>query len=1257
MSFDQTFTALTGNTPFPWQIALYNKFATGEFPSSANIPTGIGKTSIVAIWLIALALRPDHTPRRLVYVVNRRTVVDQTTTEVERLRNALKKPELAGIREALVSLCVLPLPTPVTPPLAISTLRGQFADNGDWCADPSRPAVVVGTVDMIGSGLLFSRYTRGFKTRPLYAGFLAQDVLLVHDEAHLEPAFQKLLESIVAVQNADNNPRQLRILELTATSRATSNTAPFGLTDDDHQNETVQKRINATKQLSLIPLGDKEKLDEKLVELALTKAADDRAILVFTRSVETAMKVATAVDKNDHKGKVATLTGTMRGKERDELVSTNPVFQRFLPEKDRAENIEPATGTVYLVATSAGEVGVNISADDLICDLSTYESMAQRFGRVNRFGDRTDSTVTVVKPTGDIKKFAKERGDTKRAAGKEAEKKAKKKHLSSTETRIAVQKAQSDAGRDFEKKNALDFARIKTLKLLCILKGTASPAALDALPAAERAVAFSPTPELRVATAIQFDAWALTSIREPIAARPPVAPYLHGEAEWQPPETHIAWRDDRDFQHIDDPETFLEQFPLHPRELLRDTTKRIVVTLGKLLGGKADLPVTWRIAEDGSVSPFRLSAFDKDTAEAALADATLLLPASLGGLENGLFTGKGDASDASGLERRSSDTHEDADLTLDIADEDADGPRYLLWFAPQTSHATGTRRNHAAAETLAAHTTAVTANAAAIAEKLLPPDQRKLLVLASRFHDLGKDRTQWQRNLGNLAYDPAKPETILAKSSPGMRPRNVAEHYRHEFGSLTDAASDPEVASALAALTDLERDIVLHLIAAHHGRARPHFPEEEIFDYTAGSPDESLTLATEISRCFARLQKRFGRWGLAWLESLLRAADYAASAGIVAATQSNPAGNDQTVAFSQIGQSPNTSQTSPTATLSVNPANPGHYFACCGLFELAARLSSDALAWFEQATTGFRFHLANTPPLADLLEKITAAEITAENDEPEDEEDADEDADEKESEKEASAPPLRIEEPFNLRLDWWITASPTTSALKVWAGSMKVLRIAISMRQTIHEIVKASPTNAGSILFDTRVSLDPFKIKKAEEKSAAQYDADLKAAHEKRDAALNKAVAKKTGDKLAKEKTKIEAKYADACAKAAKKRDDNIAKARTKEKTEPFYFDANRGPNSDARDIGFSPNDLKLKTLAAPAAEFLTLAGLQRAIPQSSGDRLFDYHLWQTPVPIALLAAAINGFTEPRQQPSFRFESWYRTSQRKHKAFLPAKPL
>src|SRR6202451_1737935 len=90
LNFDSAFTALTGNPPFPWQTALYEEwFSQSRFPASCNLPTGLGKTSVIAIWLIALANHPTKMPRRLVYVVNRRTVVDQTTDEVEKYRRRI----------------------------------------------------------------------------------------------------------------------------------------------------------------------------------------------------------------------------------------------------------------------------------------------------------------------------------------------------------------------------------------------------------------------------------------------------------------------------------------------------------------------------------------------------------------------------------------------------------------------------------------------------------------------------------------------------------------------------------------------------------------------------------------------------------------------------------------------------------------------------------------------------------------------------------------------------------------------------------------------------------------------------------------------------------------------------------------------------------------------------------------------------------------------------------------------------------------
>src|SRR5262245_26180280 len=105
--FRRTFTKLTGNHPFPWQEELYlSHYLKGNIPASCDIPTGLGKTLVVAIWLIALAKDPGKVPRRLVYIVNRRTVVDQTTEEVKKLRQNLSA---AGLFDALANLCVLPL--------------------------------------------------------------------------------------------------------------------------------------------------------------------------------------------------------------------------------------------------------------------------------------------------------------------------------------------------------------------------------------------------------------------------------------------------------------------------------------------------------------------------------------------------------------------------------------------------------------------------------------------------------------------------------------------------------------------------------------------------------------------------------------------------------------------------------------------------------------------------------------------------------------------------------------------------------------------------------------------------------------------------------------------------------------------------------------------------------------------------------------------------------------------------------------------
>src|SRR3569833_246122 len=74
-SFRSDFEALTGYVPFRWQKRLFLRLAKGDFPSAVDIPTGLGKTAAMILWLIARA-RGAPVPRRLIYVVDRRAVVD-----------------------------------------------------------------------------------------------------------------------------------------------------------------------------------------------------------------------------------------------------------------------------------------------------------------------------------------------------------------------------------------------------------------------------------------------------------------------------------------------------------------------------------------------------------------------------------------------------------------------------------------------------------------------------------------------------------------------------------------------------------------------------------------------------------------------------------------------------------------------------------------------------------------------------------------------------------------------------------------------------------------------------------------------------------------------------------------------------------------------------------------------------------------------------------------------------------------------------
>lgn len=247
----------------------------------------------------------------------------------------------------------------------------------------------------------------------------------------------------------------------------------------------------------------------------------------------------------------------------------------------------------------------------------------------------------------------------------------------------------------------------------------------------------------------------------------------------------------------------------------------------------------------------------------------------------------------------------------------------------------------------------------------------------------------------------------------------------------------------------------------------------------------------------------------------------------------------------------------------VDVTNPGQFFACCGLFELASRLDAEAVGHFDAG----RFVISCALTLPEVLARWTTASLQ--------QLDPDDDT--------ASA--IRIGPPFDLRLDWWKDDDSGGRELKVWAGTMQSVRIA----QAMIAAIRHPALHTEAILDVGQVVYDPAEPTK---------------------------------------------------------------------KVEPFYFDARRAPNAHSRDVGFSPNDLELTTTAFPAVEALCLVGLQRCRP-SPGDRrrTFDYRTWRSPLPLSIASALIAGAVPLHGTRTYRFEAWFRTGQKKHKAFRAAVPL
>ncbi|MGH7063507.1 MAG: hypothetical protein ACREET_05470, partial [Stellaceae bacterium] len=273
--FTPFFKAIWGFDPFPWQQRLLNRLASsediennrngepGRWPSVLDLPTGAGKTAALDIALFHLALEAAsgslrRAPVRIAFVVDRRLIVDDAYERARVLAAALLKaieePTAADPVVLKVAQTLCHLAGVGQAPLLVRRLRGGAPREDDWARTPVQPTILCSTVDQVGSRLLFRGYGVSDRMKPIHAGLLGSDCLLLLDEAHLSEPFRQTLKAISRLRAPDQAPFGFALL--TATPNVDREQS-FGLNSDDRAHPVLSARIAAPKPARLKEIAGK----------------------------------------------------------------------------------------------------------------------------------------------------------------------------------------------------------------------------------------------------------------------------------------------------------------------------------------------------------------------------------------------------------------------------------------------------------------------------------------------------------------------------------------------------------------------------------------------------------------------------------------------------------------------------------------------------------------------------------------------------------------------------------------------------------------------------------------------------------------------------------------------------------------------------------------------------------------------------------------------------------------------------------------
>ena len=916
------FRDVHGCEPFPWQRRLTTQVLDrGVWPKVIDLPTGSGKTAVLDTAVFAMAARPTVSPRRVVFVIDRRIVVDQVYERARQIRDRLERadtPVLERVRVRLQSLSG-------GEPLGVAALRGGIPIDGEWTHRPDQPWVLVSTVDQFGSRLLFRGYGVTPGMRPIHAGLAGNDCLVILDEVHLSVPFAETLARAVALPSGPL-PRRFAVVEMSATpsDRAAD---PFTLdpeTDLDGCAE-LRRRVEVDKRAELVPVRNQEAVPAAVLKIA--KSIDKsigrngsriRSVGVVVNRVRTARETHGALAGAGYTTHL--VTGRMRPLDRIEaLERIGPVVD---PDGERRGD-----QLTIVVATQAIEVGADFSFDALITECAAVDSLRQRFGRLDRRGIHSERTggparAWIIGPRSVV---GSEKPDPIYGGSVKA------------------------TWEELERRSRDGMPEVGTTSL----RGFPEDAA-------------APRTNAPLLLRTHMDAWVQTC-PEPIV-QPSVHWFLHGIDQDRPAEVSLLWRWDRSSEALravpPRPAEFI-QIPFsaamswlagneeevevadvaqadhsgrfrsseEPRtpawvrwdgfghgakklDRVEDLRPGDVIVVDPTQGGLT--AGTWNPASIETVSDLgdaaqiafgrkatlrldpRLPHVESPPTPAGEAEADTPVTERLAGWLEAGATVPGQSTDWMREAIRKLGSNFDV-VTVGIDDEDPNKGYYILTerhpatSKPVVEAQTMDGSDEAGSFTstgvsLRRHLDGVGERAGQIADRLgMPAWVAADLRFAGRLHDLGKVDRRFQMQL--VGGDPVALEMRrgepLAKSLPGARrtTRAYPKGMRHEVASVAMIESNGDV------LGDAhDKDLVLHLVGTHHGWGRPlppiiEDPEPQVLSCTfdgnhleAASDLTETSLALDMADRFWRLVERYGYHGLAWLEAILRLADHQQSA-------------------------------------------------------------------------------------------------------------------------------------------------------------------------------------------------------------------------------------------------------------------------------------------------------------------------------------------------------------------------------------------